>query len=117
MLEVAVDAKPGDTSGKVPEEAISKTAQPFGFIRHLGGGDGRRLSEPDAERRWQSSRTQASFLSATIDQRQQAHARPTPDVERADPLGPVDLVTRNRQQVDLHRPNIERDLPEGLRCV
>ena len=38
-------------------------------------------------------------------------------VERADALRSVDLVRRDRQQVDAHRVDVERDAAEGLRRV
>ena len=80
-------------------------------------GDRRGAAEPDAERRRQGARAQAALLPAAVDQRQQPHPRPAPDIERADALRPVDLVAGDRQQVDLHRLDIERDLAEGLRRI
>ena len=37
--------------------------------------------------------------------------------ERADPLGPVELVRRERQQVDPERSGMHRDPPERLHRV
>ncbi len=92
-------------------------AEPLRLLSHLGAGDRRRAAEPDAKRRRQSAGAQAPLLPAAIDQRQQPYPRPAPDEERADSLRPVNLVAGNRQQVDLHRLDIERDLAKGLRRI
>ncbi len=52
-----------------------------------------------------------------MDQRLEAHARLAPDIERAHALRPVDLVAGDRQQVDVHRIDVERDLADRLRRV
>src|SRR5205823_11025819 len=117
LLDVAVDAKAWDASGEVSQKGVSEAPKSFRFFGHFGAGNRRRAAEPDAERRWQGPRAQAALLAAAIDQRQQSHPRPTTDVERADTFGPIYLVAGNRQQVDLHSPDIERDLAEGLRRI
>ena len=81
---------------------------------HLLHGDLGRLAQADAERRRQGARAEATLLPAAHDQRHQAHARLAADVERADALGPVDLVARDAHQVDVHRLDVERDLAGGL---
>ena len=83
--------------------------------RHVRGGQRRRGAEPDDPRRVQRPRPQPALVAAAVEERRQAHRRlPCPHVERADALRAMDLVRRDRQQVDAHRVDVERDPAEGL---
>jgi hypothetical protein len=98
-------------------QPIPEMPQPCCFACHLGRGNGGCATDPDAERRRQGSRAQVALLTAAVDQRQKAHARPPPDVERADSLRSIDLMAGNRHEIDMHCLNIERNLAEGLSRV
>ena len=88
--------------------------QALGLRAHLRLGDAAGLAQADAQRRRQGAGAHAALLAAAADHRLQAHPRPAADVERADALGPVDLVAGDAHQVDLHRLDVERDLADGL---
>ena len=56
-------------------------------------------------------------MAAAVDDRSDADARLAPHPERADALGPVNLVTRERGHVDLHLLHVERHLADALHGV
>jgi hypothetical protein len=56
-------------------------------------------------------------VAAAVDLRLDAHARLAPHVQRADALGAVGLVRRQRHQVDRQRRQVDRHLAGGLRRV
>jgi hypothetical protein len=65
-------------------------------------------------------------MAAAVDLGIDAHPRLAPHPQRADALGPVHLVRRQRRQVELHRLDVDRDLAgrlddvrvdEGLRVL
>ena len=99
------------------QHARLQLGETLGLRVHLLHGDLGGLAQPDAERRRQGARAEAALLAAAHDQRHQPHARLAADVERADALGPVDLVAGDAHQVDVHRLDVERDLAGGLRRV
>ena len=61
------------------------------------------------------ARAQAALLAAAAHLRLQAHARAAADVDGAHALGPVQLVARDGQQVDVHGVDVEGDLAHRLR--
>ena len=99
------------------EKAPPEAEEAQRFVNHLGLGQSRRLAEPNAERRRQSARSHAPLLPAAVDQRRDPRPRPPAHIERADALGSVNLVARDRHQIDVHRLDIERDLADRLRRV
>ncbi len=76
-------------------------------LRELGG-DG----EPDDPRDVLGGASAGALLPATGVLRRERHA--VTDPERADPLGPVDLVCGDREQVDSQGFGIERQSPQCL---
>src|SRR5204863_404491 len=82
FLAIAVETNARHTPSQISLQPVSEPAQPFCLFSHLCAGDRRGAAEPDAERRRQGSRAQTALLPAAIDQLQQPHPRPPPDVER-----------------------------------
>ncbi len=96
MLGVAVEANPWNAPCKAFQQTIPELAQPLGLSRHLRAGNRGGAAQPDTQRCGQSSRTQPALLSAAVDQRQQPNPRPAPDIERPDPLRPVNFMAGDR---------------------
>ena len=67
--------------------------------------------------RGERARAQPALLTAAVDQRPQPERRLAPHVQRTDAFRAVDLVRRERQQVDVHRFDVERQLAGALRCI
>jgi hypothetical protein len=77
-----------------------------------------RLAEADDERHRQRARTHPALVAAAVHLRDEAHARlAAPHVEGADALGAVDLVRRERREVDVHLLDVELDLADALHRV
>ena len=87
------------------------------LLGHLRLCDGRRLANADDQRRRQGAGAQAALLSAAIDQRRDAGARPAPDIERADALRPVHLVAGNRRKIDTQSLTLNGYFSNSLRRV
>ena len=93
---------------------VAQCANSFVFSPHFGLGDAKGLAHPDDLVRWQRTRAQAALMTAAVDLRLNTHTRFASHVQRADPLGAVYLVRRDRQQVDLELLCINKDFSRGL---
>ena len=103
-----------------PDAVDQSPRQPrrvLAIVLHLLQRDRARLSEPDDERRRERAGAQPALLAAAADERLHSHARPPPHVDGADALRAVHLVPADREQVDLHVLDVDRDLPHRLRGV
>ena len=77
-----------------------------------------RAAEADDAGDVERARAHAALLTAAVELRRQAHARVAgAHVQRADALRAVDLVRREREQIDAHRLDVDRDLAGALRRV
>ena len=85
------------------------------FLRHLALADRARRAEADDARHVERAGPQAALLAAADDQRRELG--PLADEERAAALRPVHLVAGERQQIDLHRVDVDRNLAGALRRV
>jgi hypothetical protein len=100
--------------------ACSRFAQPqqaLGLVdaleaRQLGG-----LAEADDQRHREGARAHAALVAAAVDDRVDAHPRLAAHPQRADALGAVHLVRRQRRQVELHRKDVALDLAGRLHHV
>src|SRR4029450_11931245 len=64
------------------------------------------------------ARTDAALVPATVEERRETDRRlAAADVERADALRRVDLVARDRDQIEVHRLDVDGDAAEALRRV
>lgn len=75
--------------------------------RHLLLGEPARFAEPDRERHGDRSTPESTLLTATRDDRFEPDTRFATDVEAPDALGAVDLVTRDREDVDLEVVDVD----------
>ena len=73
-----------------------------------------RLAHADDLVRGQRARPEAPFVAAAVHLRLDAHARLAPHIARADALGAVRLVRRERHQVHLQLLQVDLDLAGGL---
>ena len=81
----------------------SSAALPRPYIAH-------RTRSYHHQRRGQRARAIAALLPAAGHQRLEADARLAADVERADALGTVALVSRDGHQIDVHRVHVQGQL-------
>src|SRR5690348_9979216 len=65
----------------------------------------------------QSPGPEASFLAAAEEDRLQMRPRLAADVERSNPLGAVELVRRQRHEIERQRVHIQWDLADRLRGI
>src|SRR5690606_33827998 len=65
----------------------------------------------------QRAGTQAGLLSASMDQRPQPDGRLAANIKSPYSLGPVGLVRCERQQIDVHRLDVDRQLASALRRI
>ena len=75
------------------------------------------LPKPTIGRDVQRPRAHPALVPAAVDLRRDADARLAADVQRADALGPVHLVRRQRRQVDARGVDVEGNLPDALHGV
>lgn len=71
------------------------------------------------DRESQGSRGKAghSHLPSTADLRLQTDTGPSPDIDRADSLGTIELVAADRHEVDVEVIHIDGDFADSLCCV
>src|SRR3990172_12375134 len=98
-----------------PLQSVPEPADALPFVRHFEGHDPARLPQADDRRHILGPRPAPPFLPSPPQERMKAH--PPPRVERRNPLGPVDLVSRERDQVKADTPNIQWDFSEGLHRI
>ena len=77
--------------------------------RHFLLGEPARFAEPDRERHGDRSTPESTLLTATRDDRLEPDTWFATDVEASDALGAVDLVTRDREDVDLEVVDVDGD--------
>ena len=114
------DARPAGCVAAIDDERRAETIvqahrQPgdmIGIGRHPLSRDRCCRAQPDAQRRRQRPRP-AILLPAAVEQRNQVD--PCSPVQRADPLGAIDLVPADAHQVDAQPGHV--DLAEPLRRV
>ena len=75
--------------------------------RHLLLGEPARFAEPNRERHGDRSTPESTLLTATRDDRLEPDTWFATDVEATDALGAVDLVTRDREDVDLEVVDVD----------
>ncbi len=84
----------------------------------ISRGNLRRLSEADDARNVQRAGPHAALVAAAVDDRRQLHARIAPaDVQRADAFGPVNLVGRERSEIDVIVIDVNGNLARRLNRV
>lgn len=95
-------------------ESLIQVSHVIQVILHLLKGNAGSLAETDAQARRQSTGTKSLLLTATVDDGQKTNARLSSDVECTDALRAINLVTRDRQQVNVHLVDVDRHLAEAL---
>src|SRR6185312_2566738 len=121
-IEVAREAPRGvavefDARHQFPdagEKAGAQMGEADRFPRHLALGDRGGFAQPDDQRGRQGTGTHAALLPAAVDQRRDPGAWPAPDIERADALGPIQLVARNRRKIDMQFIDTKRYFTDRL---
>ena len=105
--------------GEPVEQMISKApkSRPFGFLRGTVREKSSRFPHANTERKRQRSRSKPRLLPPSKHQRGDAPLNVTPDVNRADPLRRVHLVTGKADQVGRGRHFIQRDGRWSLRRI
>src|SRR5262249_18833576 len=99
-------------------QAVAKSSQMSAFLGHFFTGDFTRLAKADNSGNVQRAGTHAAFVAAAIDDSGDLHARVLPtNVEGADVLGGINLVRRDRHQVDVVLVDVDGDLPDRLHTV
>mmetsp|Transcript_20823 Transcript_20823/g.28690 ORF Transcript_20823/g.28690 Transcript_20823/m.28690 type:complete len:420 (-) Transcript_20823:258-1517(-) len=114
---VPVEHHLGDLAQDAVLQPAAEVVHPGRVVSHLLAGHAAGCAEADAEGVRERARAQAPLLAAAVHERLQAHARPPPHVERADALGPVNLVAGKGHEVDLQIINIDGHLAKHLRCI
>ncbi len=99
------------------QEPIAQANHAPRLFRHLEPAQLGRLAEADDRRHVQRARAHAALVTAAVDLLDDAHARLAANVERAHALRPVNLVARQRRQVDLGLVDVERNLARALHGV
>mmetsp|Transcript_12229 Transcript_12229/g.32800 ORF Transcript_12229/g.32800 Transcript_12229/m.32800 type:complete len:231 (-) Transcript_12229:586-1278(-) len=117
LLDVTIDANVGD----VLHEGRAQLLREAGHVRrvalHLLPGDPARGTKARDEGVGQCPRTHPPLLTASVHHWLKAHTRPPAHVERANTLGPVDLVPRHGHEVHVPPVHIHGDFAECLRRV
>jgi hypothetical protein len=104
----------GQESGKRVLEAVAQGLQPLRFTGcQRAGGKCCCFTESGSEGDVFGAGAPALLLAAAADER--VDRRPRADVERANPLGRVDLVADDGEQVDGQCVDVDVDLAQGLR--
>ena len=106
---------PGIVDEDARLEAIAQRAPAAALRSPASPRDLRGDAEADQRRHVLGARAAAALLPPAGDRRDQAHAALDP--QRAGALGPVELVTRDRQQVDAERAHVDRNLAGALHRV
>ncbi len=99
------------------EEAVAQGLDAHVFGGHFLLGNGEGFAHADDLVGWQGARTHAALMATAVDDRFQAHTRLAADVQRADAFGAIDLVRRERHQVDLQLLQVDFDLAGRLRGI
>jgi hypothetical protein len=78
---------------------------------------GERAGSTERHQVWDcfSSRTASLFLTAADDERRKFYS--VANVERADAFRRVELVARNREEINRPVLSVERNLPDGLDAI
>ena len=96
-------------------QAVAQGQQAPGFLLHRGHGqlDGR--AHADDQGYGERAAAKSALVTAAVQQRLEPHLRvATADVQCADPLGAVEFVRRDAQEIDGVGPDVDRDLAHGL---
>src|SRR5208282_5396438 len=100
------------------EESITKAAQPDLLSCHFFEGNLHRPGEPgdagDIKRAGPQSALVATAVNHRFEQNAGVAAAP---IKGADSFWAVDLVRRARQQINIRRLNIKRDMAQSLRRI
>src|SRR6185369_3961293 len=106
-------ADAGDSS----PQFVAQRADALDVLLPLALSDFERESHADDLMRRQSARANAGFLTAAVDQRLETERRLATYVQRADTFRSINLVGREREQVDVHRLDVQRQLAGALRGI
>ena len=117
LLRMAVQLDAADARRCLPTAGRAARAMRATSAARSRSRDLEREAHADDLVRRERARAQAVLLAAAVDQRLEAERRLATHVQRADALRAVDLVRRERQQVDVHRLDDQRQLAGALRGV
>src|SRR6266516_228373 len=99
-------------------EAIAQRTQPRTFLRHLFLCDFAGLAETNDTGHVQGAGTHAALVTTAINDGGKLHARiAAADVQSADPLGSINLVSTDGQQIDIVLLDVDRNLAHRLDAV
>ena len=114
-LERAVDGDAAEPHAQSIEKTIAESAQPRALGRHLLSANLGSPAEPDDARHVERAGSKSVFVAAAVNLRRKRELRLRLRNEKgAGALRAVQLVARQRQQVDIHRANIDRHLAGRL---
>ena len=98
-------------------EPVAQGADARVVGRHVLARQPEGFAHADDLVRGQRARAHAALVAATVHLGVNAHARLAPNVKRANSLGPVNFVRRQRHQVDRQLLQVDHHLAGGLRGI
>src|SRR2546429_154672 len=118
VFHAAVHPNIVEAGGKFVPEPGAPTAPTPRLLPPLLPAQLTRLAQTHDPRNVQRARPQAALVASAVDERGELDGRVfAADVQRAYALRAVNLVRRNRQQIDAHSLDVDRRLARRLRRV
>src|SRR5579884_3070016 len=97
LAGMAIAGEARHAAGQLPGEPIAQGAQALSFLQETAQSNFTGFTEADNRGHILGPRTSTALVTRPMDKRLQAHA--ASDVERANPLGSVELVADHREQI------------------
>src|SRR5690242_1847866 len=118
MLKRTVDIDLIELGLQALFETVAKGRQPGTLLLHLLMTKFAGFAKADNTRHVEGTGTHTALVTSAIDDGRELHAGiATTDVESTDAFGPVNLVSADRQEVDVVFLNVDRDLAHGLHAI
>jgi hypothetical protein len=100
------------------QQPVAQRSQARGFARHLVLRQGAGRAQPDDSGTFKvPERRPRSWPPPSVCGSRRTRRWRPPHVESADTFRAIELVRRERQQIDRHRVDVERDLADRLRRI
>jgi len=118
MLHAAVDINLVELRGDLLAQILAQGEQALGLLAHLLLRNFAGHAQTNNARNVQRPAAHAALVTASVHLRHQLHPRiAPPNVQRANALGPVNLVRRDRSQIHVVVDHVERNLACRLHRV
>src|SRR5271155_5545121 len=118
MLPRAVDFDVIERGLQLFAQVISHSGEMGSFGGHLLAGDFAGFAKTDDAGHVQGAGTHAALVASAVDLRGNLHTRiAAANVERAYALGAIELMSRERHDVDVHLIHVDGDLTQGLNAI